>query len=172
MAPTRETPAPAAPAPGSKEDLERQLAAAQEDLERTRGQLAEARAATAAPVGAASPAQQTFVVGRPEFRGGTKLSEGERQALEISGVVADPHGGGQLLASDYDIEVKTEDGRRALAAAEHDRAALGDAEKAHRQGVRGVDFVYPSVAPGVLAPDAAVRGAQPETARAATTDTK
>ncbi len=142
------------------------LADTEGELERTRGELAEARAKTvAAPAtsAAAAPGLVTFA-SRPNFRSGTKLSEGERQALEIAGVVADPHGGGQLLASDFGVEVKTEGGRAALAAAEADRAKSGDAKRA---GIQGVDFVYPSVAPGVLAQDAPVRGAQPDTVQVA-----
>lgn len=135
-----------APRPGTKADLEARLAATQRELELARGQLAEARA------GAASPALVTFA-GRPQFRNGTQLSEGERQALEINGVVSDPHGGGLLLASDFGVEVITEGGRKALEREQQRR------ETPARAGIPGVDYVYPSVAPGVLAEDAPVRGA-------------
>lgn len=135
------------PAPGTKGDLERRLAAAEAELELTRGQLAEARATAGG-----STARVTFP-GRPNFRGGTTLSEGERQDLEINGVAADSSGGGLLLASDHGVDVKTEDGRKRLEAEQ----ARQDAGK--REGIEGVDYVYPSVAPGVLADDAPVRGA-------------
>lgn len=140
---------PEAPAPGTKADLEAKLAAVQAENETLRGQLTEARA------GAASPARITFA-GRPQYRGGTKLSEGERQDLEMNGVANDPNGGGLLLASDFGVEVKTEAGRTALENAvkrrDGDRAVDGG------DGIEGVDFVYPSVARGVLAEDAPVRG--------------
>jgi hypothetical protein len=141
-----------APRPGTKADLEQQLAAVREENERLQSQLLEARSAH----GAVSPARVTFG-GRPTFRSGTQLSEGERQQLEVDGVINDAHTGGLLYADDYDVEVKTEDGRQRLAKA---REKLGADERA---GIRGVDYVYPSVAPGVLAADAPVRGAVVDT---------
>lgn len=145
------TPTPeSTPAPGTKADLEAKLEAAHAQNEVLQGQLAEARS------GAASPARVTFA-GRPAFRSGTKLSEGERQDLEINGVANDPNGGGLLLASDFGVEVKTEAGRIALENATKRRD--GDKSAEGGEGIEGVDFVYPSVARGVLAEDAPVRGA-------------
>ena len=85
------------------------------------------------------------------------LSEGDRQALEINGVVNRATDGRRLLASEFGIEVKTEAGRENL------RRAQAETPQ-ERDGIRGVDFVYPSIARGVLDPNAAVRGAQPASA--------
>lgn len=137
------------PTPGTKAALEADNKRLQDENERLRSQLVEARSAHGAVAG--SPARVTFA-GRPEFRGGTKLSEGERQQLELDGVISDVHGGGMLYADDFGVEVTTEDGRNRLAKAREKDAA--DA----RAGIQGVDYVYPSVAPGVLDPAAEVRG--------------
>jgi hypothetical protein len=130
----------------TKDDIAAQRDALQADNERLRGELAAAR------VGAASPARVTLATPDPNF-----LCEGDRQALEINGVVNSATTGRQLLASDFDIEVKTEQGRENLRRAQAQTAQ-------EREGIRGVDFVYPSVARGVLAADAPVRGAQPAAA--------
>ena len=122
-----------------RDQLRAQLEAAQAENEGLRGQLATAGANT-------SPARVTFV-DRPPY----PLSEGERQALITEGVISSPFNGRQMLASDYDLEVTTDAGRERLAAVQ--AKSEGD-----RQGIRGVDYVYPSVAPGVLADDAPVRG--------------
>ncbi len=127
-----------------RDDLLRQAADQQAEIERLQGELAAARA------GGGSPARVTLAepVG---------LSEGDRQALRVAGVVTNPATGKLELASDHGIEVVTVDGRAALERAQKDRAE-------GRGAIRGVDFVYPSVAPGVLAPEAVVRGAQPASA--------
>ena len=134
------------PRPGTKAAVEAQRDALQAQVERLQGELASARA------GGASPALVTLAAPDPNF-----LCEGDRQALEINGVVNSATTGRQLLASDFDITVKTEQGRETLRRAQAQTAQ-------EREGIRGVDFVYPSVARGVLAADAPVRGAQPASA--------
>lgn len=127
------------------------------EVERLQGELAESRAA-AAGRGAASPARVTFEE-RPQFRGGTVLTEGERQALESEGVINSAFNGRQLLADDFGIEPKTEAARERLRLA---RAEV-DAGRG-RQSIPGVTHVYPSIEPGRLDPAATVRGAVPMSA--------
>jgi hypothetical protein len=134
------------PRPGTKAALEVERDALQAQVEQLQGELASARA------GGASPARVTLATPDPDF-----LCEGDRQAMEINGVVNSATTGRQLLASDFGIEVKTEQGRENLRRAQEQTAQ-------EREGIRGVDFVYPSVARGVLAADAPVRGAQPASA--------
>lgn len=137
------------PNPGTKAALEADNERLTAENERLKGELAAARA------GAASPAQVTMsapaVPGRPAFG----LSEGERQALIMNGVVNSAFDGSLILASDHGIEPVTEIGRKNLAHAS--KVVIEEQRKA----IRGVDFVYPSAAPGVLAEGAEVRGAQP-----------
>jgi len=137
----------------TKEEIAAERDQLRAELERTQGELAAARA------GGASQARVTMV-GRPEFG----LSEGERQALEANGVANSAFDGRLLLADDYGIEVKTDLARRNI---EHAREAAAKAN-AGTGAIWGVDFVYPSVAPGVLDPEAVqrgdVRGAQPASA--------
>lgn len=133
----------------TKDELEAENAQLREELDRTRGQLTEARA------GLGGVQRVTFPTS-PGFQ----LSEGIRQDLEQQGVARDPNTGAELLASDFDVEVRTAAGRLNLEQAQQRRAKLGD-----RPGIRGVDYVYPSVAPGVLAADAPVRGAVADTTR-------
>lgn len=131
----------------TKEELERENEALRAQLEQATGQLTEMRATAGA-----STARVTFPA-RPDYRGGTTLSEGERADLELYGVARDPFTGAQILASDHGVDVKTAEGRANLARAQ----ARPDRDP--RPAREGVDFVYPSVAPGVLADDAPVRGA-------------
>lgn len=133
-------------------DVAAQRDALQAENDRLKGELAEARAAR----GAASDAR-VVMTGRPQFRGGTVLSEGERQALATEGVINDPHTGAPLLATDYDVEVTTDVGRARL-------EEFSKRRQESRTAIRGVDYVYPSIEPGRLDPTAAVRGAQPATA--------
>lgn len=134
----------------TKEALAARNDALVSENETLRGELAAARA------GGASPARVTLAAPDPKF-----LCEGDRQALEVNGVVNSSLTGRQLLASDFGIKVKTEQGQENLR-----RAQAETSEE--RAGIRGVDFVYPSVARGVLAADAPVRGAQPASAVAET----
>lgn len=124
----------------TKADLEARVAALEADNERLRDQVAAA---------GASPARVTFPT-RPAFG----LSEGERQALEVEGVTNSPFTGERLLASDHGVDVITDAGRARLAKAQAGAGRGGD-----REGIEGVDYVYPSASPGVLADDAPVRGA-------------
>lgn len=128
----------------TKEQVAAERDSLRTEVEQLRGELAAARA------GAASPARVTLAAPAP-------LSEGDRQALEIAGVISSGIDGKRMFADDYGIEVKTPDGRDRLAR----ERAKGDAAV---QGIEGVTHVYPSVAPGVLADDAPVRGAQPASA--------
>lgn len=122
----------------TKADLEAERDALRAENENLRGQLAAAGAArqTAAP-------QHVF-----------QLSEGDRQELEIRGVVSI---GGRLMT--------TAEVRQALAAAGagQEHVEIADAPEGTRvdpgrrggltgPGVRGIDFVYPSVARGLIDP--------------------
>lgn len=132
----------------TKDEIAAQRDQLRAENEQLRGQLVE--------LAGRSPARVTFPA-RPAFG----LSEGERQDLELHGVTSSPFDGSRILASDYDVDVLTVAGRKRLADEQARRAAAGDA----RAAVEGVDYVYPSVAPGVLADDAPVRGAVAETDR-------
>lgn len=87
-----------------------ELARLRAENESLRGQLVEARAGRPD-----TPTRDPLA--RPERDGKPVLSEGERQELELSGVTRSAFGGGDLLADDYGIEVKTEEGRERLARA-------------------------------------------------------
>lgn len=130
----------------TNKELEQENEALRAELEQARGQLVDLQANAGA-----STARVTFPA-RPQYRSGTTLSEGERADLELYGVARDPFTGGQILASDHGVDVKTKEGRANLARAQ----ARPDRDP--RPAREGVDFVYPSVAPGVLADDAPVRG--------------
>lgn len=134
----------------TKDELEAENAQLREELDRTRGQLTEARA------GLGGVQRVTFPTS-PGFQ----LSEGVRQDLEQQGVARDPNTGAELLASDFDVEVRTAAGKLNLEQAQRRRDQAGGRD----EGIRGVDYVYPSVAPGVLAADAPVRGAVADTTR-------
>lgn len=127
--------------PETKADL-------QAENERLRAQLA---------AGGSGLTRVTFPA-RPAFRGDTELSEGERQDLEINGVTNSPFDGRRLLASDFGIEPTTDWGRENLRREQERR------ERERGEGIEGVDYIYPSIRPGVLAPEAQTRGAVVETA--------
>lgn len=70
------------------------------------------------------------------------LSEGERQDLELNGVTNSPFTGERLTAEGEGVE-QVRDAQV---------ADLPPVRTASTQGVEGFDYVYPSVAPGVLDP--------------------
>lgn len=90
---------------------------------------------------------------RPQFQ----LSEGDRQELEIRGVVSI---GGRLMTK-ADVEAAmAEAGQRGVKIADAPEATrvdprVIDQAAARGDGIRGVDFVYPSVAAGQIDPDVA-----------------
>lgn len=104
--------------------------------ENLRGQLA---AAGASRPGQSAPVQHKF-----------QLSEGDRQELEIRGVI---NVGGRMMTK-QDVEAAmAKAGQRGVTikdAPEATRVDLGP--EARRSAVPGVDFVYPSVAPGQIDP--------------------
>lgn len=83
-----------------------------------------------------------------------QLSEGDRQELEIRGVV---NVGGRLMTKADVEEAMAVAGQRGVTIADAPEATkvsdqvLGDAA-ARGDGIRGVDYVYPSVAAGKLDP--------------------
>jgi hypothetical protein len=133
----------------TKEEIAAERDRLRADNENLRGQLTAAGTAPAA-AGRAQAPQHTF-----------QLSEGDRQELEAFGVV---NIGGRLMTkadveqaiaergdgSQSGVEIADPaDGSEAAA-----RAAQADARTAEGRGagIRGVDYVYPSVAPGLIDP--------------------
>lgn len=117
----------------TKEEITAQRDQLRAENENLRGQLA----AAGVQRGAYQPAQQF------------QLSEGDRQELATRGVV---NIGGRMLTRD-EVAAKLGDKQPS------DRVDLGDAEPpagttaaARNAAVEGVDFIYPSVAPGVIDP--------------------
>ncbi|SCF22654.1 hypothetical protein [Micromonospora mirobrigensis] len=82
------------------------------------------------------------------------LSEGERQELETYGVTNSPFTGQRLQADEVRAELATSDDQQGVEIGE---AAPGLAREVpptrERTPIEGVDYVWPSVAPGVLADD-------------------
>lgn len=105
------------------------------DNERLRVQLA----AAGRPAGAVTP-QHTF-----------QLSEGDRQELEIRGVIN--YGGRAYTKADVEAAM-AESGQRGVKIADAPAATRVDAPgvAATGPGVRGIDFVYPSVERGKIDP--------------------
>lgn len=105
--------------------------------ENLRGQLA---AAGAARPGQAAPVAHTF-----------QLSEGDRQELEIRGVI---NVGGRLVTKAEVLEMLGEDqkGVKIADAPAGTRVDPALIQKATGPGVAGVDYVYPSVERGRLDP--------------------
>jgi hypothetical protein len=85
----------------------------------------------------ASRADQRLSHGRAER---PFLSEGERQDLQQYGVTNSPFTGERITAQDEGVETKV------------DPASVPPARTGSRGAVEGFDYVYPSVAPGVLDP--------------------
>jgi hypothetical protein len=131
--------------------LRAELAAAESDREQLRGQLAAAGATAAGATAVARPYA-------PQYR--FQLSEGDRQELEIRGVV---NIGGRLMTK---AEVEAEIANAGADAQGHNdqsRVEIADAPEATRvdpgtlptrtgPGVAGVDYVYPSVERGKIDP--------------------
>jgi hypothetical protein len=130
-----------APAPGTKADLEAQLAAARAENENLRGQLA---ASGAGATGRAYQAPHEFI-----------LSEGDRQELELHGVA---NIGGRLMTRAEVLELladsRTQSGVEiGEPGPEADRTATAlVANRNAERNIRGVTFVYPSVADGLIDP--------------------
>lgn len=121
----------------TKAELEERAARLEADNERLRGQLATAGAG------------QRIAQATPRT---PWLSEGERQELEAYGAAVSPFTGQRVTADEAreaypDVEI-----REAKPGAVR---AAGPAPRRTAQPREGVDFVYPSVAPGQLADDVA-----------------
>ncbi|HYF73912.1 MAG TPA: hypothetical protein VD864_13875 [Nocardioides sp.] len=106
---------PAAADPKPTGDAAR-IAELERENEKLRGELAEARAGRPG-------SERRDPLERPKRDGKPVLTEGERQDLEMNGVTRPAFGGPEILASDYDVEVKTDHGRERLQRAERDRSA-------------------------------------------------
>lgn len=120
----------------TKADVEAQRDALRAENENLRGQLAAAGATrqTATP-------QHVF-----------QLSEGDRQELEIRGVVSI---NGRLMTKAEVEAAMAEAGQRGVTirdAPEGTRVDAGRLAGLTGPGVRGIDFVYPSVARGLIDP--------------------
>lgn len=128
------------PNPGTKAALEAENAQLRDQVDNLRGQLVAAAGAT--PAGY-QPAQRFF------------LSEGDRQELELYGVA---NIGGRLLTRDQ-VLAKLAGGpqsaveiRKPKPGVDRTADAAVAAARAEPRNVRGVTFVYPSVADGLIDP--------------------
>jgi len=125
----------------TKDDIAAERDALKAENEQLKARLAEASSAAAelAPARGYAPAQ-TF-----------QLSEGDRQELIAHGVV---NVGGVAMTRD-DVRAKLGDDQQNvdLGTAEIDPATAAAMQQHRPQGAQpGVDFVYPSVAPGQIDP--------------------
>jgi hypothetical protein len=130
-----------APAPGTKADLEQRLAAAQAENENLRGQLVAATGLATA--GRTYQPAQTFF-----------LSEGDRQELERHGVA---NIGGRLMTVDQvRAELAKSDTQSGVEIGDPkpgtDRREIAKAALSQPANIRGVTYVYPSVADGLIDP--------------------
>ena len=116
-----------------KEDITAERDALREENERLRAELAE-RPAAGVNASAAAGLSGVHQATRPPF-----LSEGERAELEMRGVANSPFTGERLTAAEEGVETKAD-------------PETVVALPGKREGVEGVDYVYPSVAPGVIDP--------------------
>jgi hypothetical protein len=126
------------PNPGTKAALEAENAQLRDQVDNLRGQLVAAAGAT--PAGY-QPAQRFF------------LSEGDRQELELHGVA---NIGGRLLTRDQVLAKLAGGPQSAVEIREPKVDRTADAAvaaaRAEPRNVRGVTFVYPSVADGLIDP--------------------
>lgn len=125
----------------TKEEIAAQRDALQAENENLRGQLA----AAGATRGLSAPAAHRFF-----------LTEGDRQELELKGVA---NIGGRLMTTEQVLAKLAEQGETRVeiadaspAAADQAAVTLAAHERQERGGQYGVDYVYPSVAPGVIDP--------------------
>lgn len=121
----------------TKEEIAAERDALRAENENLRGQLA---AAGAARPGVQAPVQHTF-----------QLSEGDRQQLEITGVI---NVGGKLLTKAEVVKLLGKD-QKNVPIADAPAATRVDPDKLPDRtgkGVEGVDYVYPSVARGEIDP--------------------
>jgi hypothetical protein len=120
-------------------ELKDDIAAERDELraenERLRAQLA---AAGGSPR-AYQPAQQF------------QLSEGDRQELVTRGVVTI---NGRRMTRE-DVENELDEDQRGVDLGDADPVDAGAPGVGERSAIRGVDYVYPSVAPGLIDPDVA-----------------
>jgi hypothetical protein len=116
----------------TKEEIAAERDALRAENENLRGQLAAAGAVRPAP------AEHRFV-----------LSEGARQELEMTGVT---NVGGRLRTRDEVLAMLDDDQAGVEIAEPPLEQARTSPQLREAAGVEGVDFVYPSVAPGVLDP--------------------
>lgn len=122
----------------TKDDIAAERDKLREENEQLRRQLAASGAAPAS--GRVVAPQQTFM-----------LSEGERQELAARGVLSI---GGRLYSRD-EVRQKLGDSQQDLdlGDAEPDQATMLALQQQRKAGaVEGVDYVYPSVAPGEIDP--------------------
>lgn len=123
----------------TNEEITAERDALRAENENLRGQLA---AAGAARPGQAAPVAHTF-----------QLSEGDRQELEIRGVI---NIGGRLMTrAEVLAELRKSKDQRKVKVAEAPEGTRVDVsmiKKATGPGVAGVDYVYPSVERGKIDP--------------------
>jgi hypothetical protein len=119
----------------TKEEIAAQRDALLAEVENLRGQLA---AAGAGQPGRAAPAEHKFV-----------LSEGARQELEATGVT---NIGGRLRTIE-EVRGLLDDRHANVEIADPDPSVVRQLPRTRAPGnVEGVDYVWPSVAPGVIDP--------------------
>lgn len=134
----------------TKDDIAAERDALRAENENLRGQLAAAGATTTA--GRAAPAQHRF-----------QLSEGDRQELELRGVV---NIGGRMMTRDEVLAEIADAGPDGQGNNDQGAVEIAEAPEATRvdlsklpdrtgPGVEGIDFVYPSVERGKIDPDVA-----------------
>lgn len=125
----------------TKADLEARVADLEAERDQLHGQLAAATAATPGPVQAAP---------RRPF-----LSEAERAELELRGQTTSPFTGEPLTRDQVLEELAQSDDQQGVEIAEPSPGLVAELPKTReRKPIEGVDYIWPSVAPGVLAADA------------------